>query len=89
MVLDGEGEYRILLKTPCSDGTSSIQVGLLGLMETERPGVGERPNETIAKRTERLESYEGWGLLFFNHVPIIFCIMLSLRVRPIIESRFC
>ena len=30
---DGAGEYRILLKTPWSDGTSSIQVGLLELME--------------------------------------------------------
>ena len=28
-----EGEYRILLKTPWSDGTTSIQVGLLELME--------------------------------------------------------
>jgi len=44
-VSDGEGEYRILLKTPWSDGTSSIRVGLLELMVTERSGVGESPNE--------------------------------------------
>ena len=45
LVSDGEGEYRILLKTPWSDGTSSIQVGLLELMVTERSGVGESLNE--------------------------------------------
>ena len=33
VVDDEEGEYRILLKTPWSDGTTSIQVGLLELME--------------------------------------------------------
>lgn len=33
LVVDEEGEYRILLKTPWSDGTTSIQVGLLELME--------------------------------------------------------
>ena len=33
LVSDGEGEYRILLKTPWSDGTNSIRVGLLELME--------------------------------------------------------
>jgi hypothetical protein len=38
---DGDREYRIFLKTPWSDGTSSIQVGLLELMVTERSGVGE------------------------------------------------
>ena len=54
---DGDGEYRILLKTPWSDGTSSIQVGLLELMVTERSGVGESPNEESAKRAERLEPY--------------------------------
>ena len=30
---DGGGEYRILLKTPWSDGTTSIQLSLLELME--------------------------------------------------------
>jgi hypothetical protein len=48
---DGDGEYRILLKTPWSDGTSSIQVGLLELMVTERSGVGEF--RTKRARSER------------------------------------
>ena len=34
LVSDGEGVYRILIKTPWSDGTSSIRVGLLELMVT-------------------------------------------------------
>ena len=46
-----EGEYRILLKTPWSDGTTSIQVGLLELMVTERSGVGESPNEERNRMT--------------------------------------
>ena len=33
IVDDGGGEYRILLKTPWSDGTTSIQLSLLELME--------------------------------------------------------
>ena len=33
LISDEEGEYRMLLKTPWSDGTSSIRVGLLELME--------------------------------------------------------
>ena len=45
VVDDEEGEYRILLKTPWSDGTTSIQIDLLELMVTERSGVGESPNE--------------------------------------------
>ena len=46
-----ESEYRILLKTPWSDGTTSIQVGLLELMVTERSGVGESPNEERNRMT--------------------------------------
>ena len=37
-------KYRVLLKTPWSDGTSSIQLNTWELMETERSGVGESPN---------------------------------------------
>ena len=51
LVSDGEGEYRILLKKPWSDGTSSIRVGLLELMVTERSGVGESPNEERNRMT--------------------------------------
>ena len=48
---DEEGEYRILLKTQWSDGTTSIQVGLLELMVTKRSGVGESPNEERNRMT--------------------------------------
>ena len=44
LVDDGGGEYRVLLKTPWSDGTSSIQLTKWELMEMERSGVGESPN---------------------------------------------
>ena len=86
---DIAGEYRILLKTPWSDGTNSIQVGLLELMVTERSGVGESPNEERAKRVKRLEPYVGLWRLFRNHVPINFCIMVFLRITPSIARRFC
>ena len=86
---DRDGEYRILLKTPWSDGTSSIQVGLLEVMVTERSGVGESPNEKSAKRAERLEPYGGLWRLFHNQEHINFCIMGYLRIMPSIEKRSC
>ena len=86
---DRDGEYRILLKTPWSDGTSSIQVGLLEVMVTERSGVGESPNEKSAKRAERLEPYGGLWRLFHNQEHINFCIMGYLRITPSIARRSC
>ena len=89
LVSDGAGEYRILLKTPWSDGTSSIQVGLLELMVTERSGVCESPNEESTKRAERLEPYGGWWRLFLNQERTSSCIMVFLRITPSIASRSC